>query len=279
MKQRGFTLAEIMIVISIIAALSVFLVRNFAKEARTTVVDRAAAQIIDVRRAVLSHFVSIGSWPDGENSCANAAEVLRTSVGALQQNPLDFPLELSCPTVAIDRVVVQEDQTSNTESVPTQPAFRIRQRVSNGSLARALASRLPSTTLVAEGSGDAQAFYVDTYVAMAMLPRAQDISNQVGTSQGTDGRLNFRRIRCGAGEIAQVLLTPRRLCAAGGLFGFRLTWEPVVNSQASGSSSLGAIEFEVQNSDGTWSSGFDQCSSDDGAPLIGIFQYCEAAPQ
>ena len=66
MQQRGFTLAEIMIVIVIVTTISVFLVRNFTKEARTTIVDRAAAQIIDIRRAVLSHFVTVGSWPDAQ---------------------------------------------------------------------------------------------------------------------------------------------------------------------------------------------------------------------
>ena len=80
--------------------------------------------------------------------------------------------------------------------------------------------------------------------------------------------------------IRDRLLTPRRLCAAGGLFGYRLTWEPVASTgQTPGNSSLGAIEFEVQGADGTWSSGFNQCTVDDGVPLIGIFQYCEAAPQ
>lgn len=274
MKMLGFTLAEIMIVISILSALAIFSVRNFASETRNKLVDLSAAQVLDVKRAVVSHFVATGAWPDAANGCTGGARLLTPAIGVLRENPWGFPLTLSCPQVGVSRAVPQADGESIAEAVQTQPGFRIRQQVPTGAVARALANRLPSAQPHVEEGTDERAFFVDVFVPMALLPQSQqDISNQVvNSASGVD----FRVITCAAGEVPRVILTPREMCSAAGLYGYRLFWTPARQSDGDLSSSIARVTFQVLNPNGEWSVDFPTCNGASPAESVGIFQYCEA---
>lgn len=259
----GFTLAEILVVICILSAMSFFLVNNYLKKTRDTLLEQATAAVIDVKRAALSHFVHYGIWPDAENSCENAAQQLLPFMGPIAVNPWGFAIELSCPSITVARADLI---TAPAEPVLVQPSLIIRQQVPNADIGQRLARRLPSAIV---DSVDGQ-ILVSAYVPMALLPGILDMSNQLIQRGNT---VLFRAMHCPSGQTTQVILTPREICStANGFYGYRLDYVPATST--TNERNLYEIAFEVLDGNDQWVNGFEACAVSTPLRAINVFQYC-----
>lgn len=265
-QVQGFTLAELLLVITIISTMSFFVVKNYAQKTRQTLVSQASATVLDIKRASLAFFVQTGTWPDQHNNCHTAGTPLQAILGTLSNNPWGFEYEIRCPLIEqpfVDPSIVEGQGEGLTEF---RPSLQIRQQVSSALVARQLAGRLPSSEVQRQG----QRFYVVSYVPMALLPAGTDYSNQVSLS---GNRLTFRTIICTGGQAAQALLMPSEICinSAQGLFGFRLTTRNIDRGRTQ------QVLFDIQDGRGRWVSGFTACPAIDPQKAVRIYQYCSGS--
>ena len=272
----GFTLAEVLIVVSIISALSFFLVRNYAKDIRTDFIDQAVAQVLDVRRAALAFYVATGTWPDSENRCVGAYGELVNMLGPARANPWGFELQFHCLPVTVTAPGVNELGSTQVEMSIT-PTLVIRQRMPDRRAARLFASRLPSTDVAAVGGigsvlgdGIETGVFAETFVPMVILPGSDSTAGNRVEEVGRG--LFYRDIICPAGQQPKAVLIPNQVCGTPtGLFGFR-----VASSQRDDGSNAVMLEVRDPSAEDGWSDGFSACGSGvNPSDMVSVYQYCE----
>lgn len=220
-KSRGFTLIEIMIVIALIAALAFFTVKYSSRKFGDQLVDRSAAETINIKRAALNHFTKVGNWPDGENNCANAAAELRKYIGQTNQNAWGYAFSYSCPEITSPAPV--SDEGDEQDPIQSIPSFIIQQQAPSHKAALQLARHLPATEArVGEAAGGVVPYYVETYVPMVLMPSVQDNSTDVRL---TEGGIWITRKKCQDRSGAEIVIVPKQICVSNGdrkFYGYRV---------------------------------------------------------
>jgi len=263
--QLGFTLAEVLIVISIVSAMSFYLVQHHAKSMSRTLLDRALADVVDLKRAALNSFVSVGYWPDAGNNCVDAGLALVGFVGVIPVNPWGFDLTFACPQLApvVDASLTPEQQESaQLTTLPLMPSFIIQQQMPSQLLAQKLARRLPSAQIRV----DNDLFFVDAYVPIVLLQQTQDFTQHVNQQRD---QLLFSQITCPIGETPEVVLVPNQVCSQRQAFtGYQLQAQPVADSNG-----LYEVIFNVFGEGGV-RNGFQLCNVATPEDAVGVFQFC-----
>lgn len=267
-STKGFTLMELLLVISLVSAMSFFLVRNSMDNARTALVDRSAAQLLDIKRAVLAQFVATGTWPDAQNGCTGAAQIIRPAIGALGPNPWGHEYQFICTGA---NGVTAQDELEPLASVPVIPSMQVRQQVPTQDIGRALTRQLPSTQMSYEQNAQEDEFFVDMYIPMVLLPESR--LQQANRVEEVAGGLIFQNIVCSVNEVAKVALVPKQICGAErGLFGYRLGTH--VNAERGTTSVM--LEVRSATSEDGWEDGFSTCQGSTPSDMVSVFQYCES---
>ncbi len=269
-RCSGFTLIEMMIVIALIAALAFFTVKYSSRKFGDQLVDRSAAETINIKRAALNHFTTVGHWPDGENNCANAAADLRKYIGQTNQNAWGYAFSYSCPEITSPAPV--SDEGDEQDPIQSIPSFIIQQQAPSHKAALQLARHLPATEArVGEAAGGVVPYYVETYVPMVLMPSVQDNSTEI--RQGSDGELWIVQKTCPDQRLAEIIIVPKTICASRGdqkFYGYR------VGTQMNRYQRL-VVYLQVLNQNNNWIDGFNACgvSRSDFADVLSIHQFCK----
>jgi len=288
-NNRGFTLAELMIVITIISVLSVFMIHNYTQKIRTQVLDQATAQTIDIKRAVLSYFIdTMGTWPGETNNCSSVSviDALRPYIGQITENGWQGEYTFTCPTMAqpvAGNNPPQEGEpnlagASEPAPVILRPAFIITQPVPSQVIGEQLMRRLPGSQLQAQAEGN---FNVQTFIPMALVPESVSFIAEV---MEVDGTFRYRPRQCPPGQTAQVMVIPQSLCSASAspLFGYRIQERAIEYtsisaysaSQDASQSGVREVLIETRNQAGQWRNQGSVCGDTVQPPTI--FKYCVA---
>ncbi len=75
MKQKGFTLIEMVVVLAVVAILAAILVPTIAKNIQDANIARAQNETIVIAAAITSFYKDLGRWPTADGAAANLPDV------------------------------------------------------------------------------------------------------------------------------------------------------------------------------------------------------------
>ena len=271
-QSRGFTLVEILLVISLISVLSIFFINNSTSQLRNQLIDQALTMSIDIKRASLRFFVDReGVWPGQASGCSAEAvlEDLRPYIGDIPENPWGGQITFECPELVVETENPTDTTTELNSIEPQQsqtfvPSFIIRQPVPSESLGQLLVRRMPGSQLDALVQG----FIWNTFVSMAILPQAVSYLSEVVEDEGG---YSFIPRSCPNGLTPQAMILPQTLCAdpaSGSLLGYRIQTTEI---ESNFPLTPRRIEIETLGADGRWTSSLDHCQN---SIQPQIFKYC-----
>ncbi|HCK93318.1 MAG TPA: hypothetical protein DHW71_10040 [Gammaproteobacteria bacterium] len=273
-RCSGFTLIEMMIVIALIAALAFFTVKYSSRKFGDQLVDRSAAETINIKRAALNHFTKVGNWPDGENNCANAAAELRKYIGQTNQNAWGYAFSYSCPEITSPAPV--SDEGEEQDPIQSIPSFIIQQQAPSHKAALQLARHLPATEArIGEAAGGVVPYYVETYVPMVLMPPAS--MNRADLIQENNG-VSYYPGRCRNGHAKQIMVIPKAICPISNspVYGYQISSyavEEAIGGNISYTRTKMHISYRIINSNNITYSAYDVCNLnvDD---IISVHEYC-----
>ena len=264
-NKSGFTLIEIMLVIALVAALAFFTIKYSSQRFGDQLIDRTAAETVNIKRAALNHFTKVGVWPDGDNDCTNAEAVLRQYIGQNNQNAWGYAYTYSCPAILTPAPLDEEGQQQ--EPLESIPSFIISQQAPSHKTALQLARVLPAADVnIIDG-----AYYVDTYIPMVMMPPTDDNTSE---AVSTPTHVEFTPRRCTDNTFAQIIVVPKSICSATEshqFYGYQINIE---NSEVEGGI-MKQISIDVMLEDGSMTDAFDACGTfTEYADMLSIHEYC-----